>query len=140
MSDENTKYNVKKLKKRIAFTKKADFVIVIPFFHSLITGQSHSTYLHINFLQRAKLKRKMGIVIVMPMKTFNERIADVSFHLESLTAPEFSSDVQDAVEKKDKNLLLDVCKKAKIPAIYLGTVVSTLFNMSSEQPKWPDWI
>lgn len=71
------------------------------------------------------------------MKALNERITDMSFHLQSLAAPEIYSQVQDAVEKKDKNLLVQVCKKAKIPAIYRGTVVSVLVSMSSDQPKWP---
>jgi hypothetical protein len=70
------------------------------------------------------------------MKTLNERIADVSFHLQSLAAPEFFSQVQDAVERKDKNSLIQVCKKAKIPAVYLGTVVSVLLSVGPEQ-KWP---
>jgi len=70
------------------------------------------------------------------MKTLNERIADVSFYIQSLAAPEFFSEVQDAVEKKDKNLLIRVCKKAQVPAIYLGIVVSVLLAIGPEQ-KWP---
>jgi len=71
------------------------------------------------------------------MKTLKERIADVSFHLQSLAAPEFFSQVQNAVERKDKNSLIQICKKAKIPAVYLGTVVSVLLSVGPEQ-KWPD--
>jgi hypothetical protein len=70
------------------------------------------------------------------MKTLTERIAEVSYHLQSLTAPEFSSQVQNAVERKDKKSLIQVCKKAKIPAVYLGTVVSVLLSVGPEQ-KWP---
>jgi hypothetical protein len=70
------------------------------------------------------------------MKTLNERITDVSFHLQSLTAPKFYSAVQDAVERKDKKLLVKVCRKAKIPAVYLGTVVSVLLSVGPDQ-KWP---
>ena len=70
------------------------------------------------------------------MKTLNERIADVSYHLQSLTAPEFSDSVQEAVERKDRNLLVKLCKKAKIPAVYSGTVVSVLLSVSPQQ-KWP---
>ncbi|MBT0160200.1 hypothetical protein G4O51_09470 [Candidatus Bathyarchaeota archaeon A05DMB-2] len=70
------------------------------------------------------------------MKTLNERIAEVSRHLQSLTASEFSSQVQDAVQRKDKNSLIQVCKKAKIPAIHIGTVVSVLLSVGPEQ-KWP---
>jgi hypothetical protein len=73
------------------------------------------------------------------MKALNERIVDVSFHLQTLAAPEFCSQVQDAVEKKDRNLLIKVCRKAKVPAIYLGTVVSVLLSVGPNQ-KWPDWI
>ncbi|MCJ7634497.1 hypothetical protein MUP77_19150 [Candidatus Bathyarchaeota archaeon] len=70
------------------------------------------------------------------MKTLNERISDVSFHLQSLATPEFFSKVQDAVERKDKNSLIKVCKKAKIPASYLDIVVSVLLAIGPQQ-KWP---
>jgi len=70
------------------------------------------------------------------MKTLNERIADVSLYLQSLTAPDFFPEVQDAVERKDKNSLMKVCRKAKIPAIYLGIVVSVLLAIGPKQ-KWP---
>jgi hypothetical protein len=70
------------------------------------------------------------------MKALNERIVDVSYHLQSLTAPEFSTQVQDAVQRKDKNLLIKLCKKAKIPAVYIGTVVSVVLSVSPDQ-KWP---
>ena len=73
------------------------------------------------------------------MKTLDKRIADVSFHLQTLAAPEFSSQVQEAVEKKDRNLLLAVCKKAKVPAIYLSTIVSVIFSVGPNQ-KWPEYI
>ena len=70
------------------------------------------------------------------MKTLNARIADVSFHLQSLMAPNVFPKVQDAVERKDKNLLMKVCRKAKIPEVYLGIVVSVLLTISPQQ-KWP---
>jgi hypothetical protein len=70
------------------------------------------------------------------MKTLKERIADVSSYLQSLTAPSLFPKVQDAVERKDKKLLMKVCRKAKIPEIYLGNVVSVLLSVNPEQ-KWP---
>ena len=73
---------------------------------------------------------------MMFMKTLNERITDVSFYIQSLAAPEYFSEVKDAVEKKDKNLLVRVCTKAKVPRVYLGTVVSVLLAVGPEQ-KWP---
>jgi hypothetical protein len=81
-------------------------------------------------------KENMHILNRCIMKTFKERIADVSFHLQSLAGSEFFSQVQDAVERKDKNSLIRVCKKAKIPATYIGTVVSVLLSVHPEQ-KWP---
>jgi hypothetical protein len=72
------------------------------------------------------------------MKTLSERIVDVSFHLQTLSTPEFCSQVQDAVEKKDRNLLAKICEKAKIPAIYLATIVSVLLSVSPDQ-KWPEY-
>jgi len=70
------------------------------------------------------------------MKTLNERISDLSFHLQSLAAPDYFSKVQDAVERKDKNALIKVCKKAKIPGNYLNIVVSVLLSVGPDQ-KWP---
>jgi len=70
------------------------------------------------------------------MKTLNEKIADVSSCLQSLMAPNVFPKVQDAVERKDRNLLVKVCRKAKIPDIYLGTVVSLVLSVSPQQ-KWP---
>ena len=70
------------------------------------------------------------------MKDLKERIADVSSYLQSLMAPKVFPKVQDAVERKDKNLLMKVCRKAKIPEVYLGIVVSVLLTISPQQ-KWP---
>jgi len=72
------------------------------------------------------------------MKTLKERIADVSLYLQSLMAPNVFPKVQDAVERKDKNLLMKVCRKAKIPEIYLAIVVSVLLTTGPEL-KWPPW-
>jgi hypothetical protein len=70
------------------------------------------------------------------MKNLNERIADVTFYLQSLMAPTIFPKVQDAVERQDRNSLIKVCRKAKIPEIYLGNVVSVLLSVSPQQ-KWP---
>ena len=70
------------------------------------------------------------------MKTLKERIANVSFYLQSLMAPNVFPKVQDAVERKDRNLLMKVCRKAKIPEIYLVVVVSVLLA-SDPKIKWP---
>jgi len=74
------------------------------------------------------------------MKTLKERIADVSSYLQSLTAPDVFPKVQDAVERKDRNSLVKVCRKAKIPEVYLGNLVSLLLSVGPEQPKWPSLI
>jgi len=70
------------------------------------------------------------------MITLKERIADVSSYLQSLTAPDVFPKIQDAVERKDKNLLMKLCSKAKIPEIYLSTVASVLLSVGPEQ-KYP---
>ena len=73
------------------------------------------------------------------MKPLNERIVDVSSHLQTLASPEYSAQVQNAVEKKDRDLLVKICRKAKIPAIYLAPVVSVVLSVSPNQ-KWPDFV
>jgi hypothetical protein len=70
------------------------------------------------------------------MKTIKDRLSDVASHLESLTAPEFLPKVQDAVEKKDRTQLVKICKKAKVPEMYLNSVVSVLMSVGPNT-KWP---
>jgi len=72
------------------------------------------------------------------MKTFRERISEISVHLQSLATPELSQRVQDAVERKDKNTLVKLCRQAKIPGSYTGIVVSVLLSVSPQQ-KWPSY-
>jgi len=71
------------------------------------------------------------------MKILNTRISNMSSHLESLATSEFYPKVQEAVEKKDKNLLIKVCRKAKIPQIDINPVVSMLLSISNAV-KWPE--
>jgi hypothetical protein len=70
------------------------------------------------------------------MITLEERITDVSSYLQSLTTSDVFPKVQDAVERKDRNLILKVCRKAKIPEKYWGVVASVLLSVGPEQ-KYP---
>jgi hypothetical protein len=70
------------------------------------------------------------------MKTLKERIADISSHLQSLMAPNVFPEVQKAVEKKDKTLLIKACRIAKIPEIYVSSLVSILLSVGPNQ-KYP---
>jgi hypothetical protein len=67
-----------------------------------------------------------------------ERIAEVSQYLQHLLDPVVFPEVQSAVERKDKDSLVEVCRKLKIPEIYLGLIVSVLLSVVPRQ-KWPDW-
>jgi hypothetical protein len=70
------------------------------------------------------------------MKTLKDRVSDVSMYLQSLMAPRVFTEVQEAVEKEDRDLLMKACRKAEVPEIYLATVVSLLLSVSPQQ-KWP---
>jgi deoxyhypusine synthase len=72
------------------------------------------------------------------MSNLNKDIAELSGCLQSLTTSEFASQVEEAVEKKDKDSLIKICRNAKIPIKYVHSVVTTLLNMSSPQQKYPD--
>ena len=75
------------------------------------------------------------------MSNLNKNIAELSGCLQSLTAPEFASKVEEAVEKKDKDSLIKICRNAKIPLKYVSSVVTALFNMSSpQQVKYPYYL
>ena len=71
------------------------------------------------------------------MKDLKERIADISQYLQRLMDPVVFPEVQNAMEKKDKNLLVEVCKKIHIPDIYIGVILSILLSIGPKQ-KWPD--
>jgi len=70
------------------------------------------------------------------MKTLKERIADISGSLQSLMKPDIFPRIQDAVDKKDKSLLIEVCRNAKIPEACIGATVSVLLAVDPQQ-KWP---
>lgn len=72
------------------------------------------------------------------MIDLKERIAEVSQYLQHLLNPVVFPEVQSAVERKDKDSLVEVCRKLKIPEIYLGVIVSVLLSVVPRQ-KWPDW-
>lgn len=71
------------------------------------------------------------------MKGLKERVADISSYLQSLTDPAVLPKVQNAVERKDKNMLVKICRKARIPEIYMGNIVSLLLSVEPQQ-KWPE--
>ena len=73
------------------------------------------------------------------MKTLKDRIATTSSYLQALTTSDMFPKVQDAVEKKDKNLLIKICRKAKIPELYLPIVVSVLLSVGPTQKYPPMW-
>ena len=71
------------------------------------------------------------------MKSLKEKMSEVSTYLQSLMAPNIFPEVRQAVEKKDKNLIIKVCRKANVPERYLGTMSSVLLSVSPQQ-KWPE--
>jgi hypothetical protein len=70
------------------------------------------------------------------MRSINEKISDISMYLQTLTTKKYSSQVQEAVEKQDKSTLAKICKQAKIPTLYITSVVSLIMSVSPQ--KWPD--
>jgi hypothetical protein len=70
------------------------------------------------------------------MKNMNEKISSISKYLQTLTTKKYSSQVQEAVDKQDKNALAKVCKDASIPSLYIPSVVSVIMSVSPQ--KWPD--
>lgn len=70
------------------------------------------------------------------MKSLQERITDVSTYLQSLLNPTVFPKVQEAVEKQDRTMLIEACRTAKIPDIYLSSVASII--LSVQPKKWPD--
>ena len=67
----------------------------------------------------------------------NIKISNMSSHLQTLSAPKYYPQIQEAVEKNDKNLLIKVCRKAKIPQIDINPIVSLLLSINNAV-KWPE--
>lgn len=70
------------------------------------------------------------------MKRLKERISEFSAYLQQLTEPQVFLEVQNAVETKDKEGLLRICKKIQVPEIYVAAIVSLLLTIGPQQ-KWP---
>jgi hypothetical protein len=68
------------------------------------------------------------------------RISELASYLQSLAAPPFAKKVEKAIQKNDKDALVEICESAKIPAKNRSIVVSTLLSMSSPQQKYPEFI
>jgi hypothetical protein len=69
------------------------------------------------------------------MITVNEKLLNISGYLQTLASNQYASQVQETAEKQDKKGLAKVCKKAKIPAFYIPSIVSII--MSIQPQKWP---
>lgn len=69
------------------------------------------------------------------MKNLDEKMTELSKHLQTLSSQKFSSEVQAAAERKDKTALIKVCEKAKIPRVYVGTIVSAVLSIQPQ--KYP---
>ena len=70
------------------------------------------------------------------MRNLNFKLADLSVHLQTLSKPEYAEKIQQAVEKNDKTAIIKICKSAKIPSAYIGSVVSVVLSYSPM--KWPE--
>ena len=66
----------------------------------------------------------------------NKKISKISMYLQTLTAEEYSSQVEEAVEKQDKKALTKVCKEAKIPLLYIPSITAVIMSVGPQ--KWPE--
>jgi hypothetical protein len=69
------------------------------------------------------------------MTDINDKILNISKYLQALTEKKYVSQVQEAVDKQDKNALAKICKEAEIPVFYRSSIVSII--MSVQPQKWP---
>ncbi|MCW4014764.1 MAG: hypothetical protein NWF06_00160 [Candidatus Bathyarchaeota archaeon] len=70
------------------------------------------------------------------MKKLKEKIGDISSYLQLLLTPNVFPKVQEAVEKQDKTMLINVCRTAKIPDSYMSSIVPIILSVSPNA-KWP---
>jgi hypothetical protein len=71
------------------------------------------------------------------MKKLSQRLEEIAFHLQSLGSSKFFPKIQKAIERKDKASLIIACKEARIPSVYLSTIVAVLLS-ASPMIKWPE--
>jgi len=69
------------------------------------------------------------------MEGLGRRASEISFCLQRLTDPAIFAEVQKAVLRKDKNSLVAICKKVKIPSKHIPIV--TRLVLSAEPTSWP---
>lgn len=70
------------------------------------------------------------------MKNLKEKVSEVSSYLERLMEGDVFSEVIEAVRKSDKDLLVQTCKKAGVPDVYTGSIVSLILALPLV-PKYP---
>jgi len=70
------------------------------------------------------------------VKDLKEKVSEISSYLERLMEPDTFREVIDAVEKSDKDLLIETCRKVNVPDVYTGSIVSLILTLS-RQIKYP---
>lgn len=70
------------------------------------------------------------------MKDLKEKVSEVSSYLQRLMERDVFPEVIEALKKSDKDLLVKTCKKADIPDVYTGSIVSFILTLS-QQVKYP---
>ena len=70
------------------------------------------------------------------MIKLNKKLSNISAYLQTLTTPEFSAEVEKAVQENNKKSLISTCKQAKIPELYIAPIVSIILSVSPM--KWPE--
>ena len=73
---------------------------------------------------------------VKNLKDLKGKVSDVSSHLQRLMEGDVFAEVMEATRKSDESLLVKICKKADVPGIYVGSIVSLVLALSSPQ-KYP---
>ena len=70
------------------------------------------------------------------MIEITQKVSEISKYLQTLTSEKYSPQIESAANKQDKTALIKICRQAKIPALYIPSVVSVIMSVSPQ--KWPD--
>lgn len=73
------------------------------------------------------------------MKDLKEKVSEISSYLQRLMERDVFPEVAEAVGKSDKGLLVETCKKADVPEMYTGSIVSLILTLS-RQSKYPSYL
>lgn len=71
------------------------------------------------------------------MGSVKRKVSDIATYIHRLSGPTFRADIEKAIAKRDETSFIKVCRRAKVPKMYIVSLALALLLESSYPLGWP---